>query len=514
MDPVEFGLAARPTFGGIATGLDTNALVQQLISVEREPLRRIEARKAVLENQRSLYQDFNTRLLALRDAARAIDNRNTTGSDVSLAEELLEFRSSTTDEDRVTATVTGDATPGNVDVDITQLARASLRRSTTFAAADTVVLTDTQNLTITSTPGGGGGPTFGPISITAGSGGLTAEELVDLINTSTDNADADGEKAMNASLLFDGTDYRLILQSAQTGTEFEYSVSGDLSFDAPAAEDLAQDANITVLGVSVTRGSNTIDDVLDGVTLNLFGTTTSAETLTISADTAAVEDNIRAFTDAYNSVIDFVEGQFQVDSETFRSGPLGGDATLRFIQSQVRAAISDEYTFSDRPNFPFSGLASIGIRTGAGGRIEIDSDTLRDAIENDPTAVRDLFTSIQQVDGMGDPVVDGNGDPVFDEGVATRFTSLLEPLLSRYDVLDESGDPVLDASGNPMIGVGVLEARNDAFGRQIAILDESIGRFEASLAQREQSLLLRFSQLEAAVSALQAQSQFLSQAAR
>ncbi|MHA7838798.1 MAG: flagellar cap protein FliD N-terminal domain-containing protein, partial [bacterium] len=91
-------LIGRPTFGGLSTGLDTSALIDGLLALERQPLNRIRARRAEVDEQRGLMRDLNSKLLALRTAAQEIDNRNSTGNDFSTTEELLRYSGSSTNE--------------------------------------------------------------------------------------------------------------------------------------------------------------------------------------------------------------------------------------------------------------------------------------------------------------------------------------------------------------------------------------------------------------------------------
>ena len=96
------GLIGRPTFGGLASGLDTNALLSGLLEVERIPLTRLQSRRSEIQTQRNLMRELNTKLVALRDAAKALDNRNDTGSANSTTEEFLRYSGSSSNEDVVT----------------------------------------------------------------------------------------------------------------------------------------------------------------------------------------------------------------------------------------------------------------------------------------------------------------------------------------------------------------------------------------------------------------------------
>ena len=109
-------ISGRATFGGLASGLDTNALLEGLLNIERQPLKRMESRRAEVDNQRSLVRQLNTKLLALRDAARGLDNRNTNMSNLSTSEEFLKYQGSSTNDDIVEVTAGKGASAGDIQI--------------------------------------------------------------------------------------------------------------------------------------------------------------------------------------------------------------------------------------------------------------------------------------------------------------------------------------------------------------------------------------------------------------
>ena len=111
-------ISGRPTFGGLATGLDTNALLQGLLAIERQPLQRMQSRRSEVDNQRTLVRQLNTKLLALRDSARGLDNRNTNLSNVSTSEEFLKYKGSSTNADVVEVTAGKGAQHGTEAPDV------------------------------------------------------------------------------------------------------------------------------------------------------------------------------------------------------------------------------------------------------------------------------------------------------------------------------------------------------------------------------------------------------------
>ena len=200
-------MASPPiTFSGLASGLDTAALVDALIEIERLPIQRLETQKAELKTEDSLIQDLNTRLAALRDAAADLDNLNSTLQGPSLDEEFFRFAATSADEGVLKAEVTGAPTPGSFDVEVVSLATAS--RVVSNARADAGSLFGDAGDTVTIAYGGAA-----PIVVDVAAGGISYDALRDAINTHVDN---DG--SVQASVLDDGRGgFRLVIAGSSTG---------------------------------------------------------------------------------------------------------------------------------------------------------------------------------------------------------------------------------------------------------------------------------------------------------
>lgn len=502
------GLIGRPTFGGLASGLDTNALLSGLLDVERIPLTRLQSRRSEIQTQRNLMRELNTKLVALRDAAKALDNRNDTGSANSTTEEFLRYSGSTSNEDVVTVSAGSGASPGEIEVLVRELATGSRRFSTAFSDGDAIALAEGQSITI-SLPNGDPGAIPEPvepteITIVGGEGGTTLQNLRDQINTSADN----GSTVRADVLQVSETEFRLVLTSTGTGTSNNLTVTGDIVLDGTLSVD-ATDATIEIFGQTLTRESNFIDDVLTGVTLELVGPAEEddaqvpqSETLTVGVDVDEIASGIESFISAYNDVVSFIDQQFSYNETTKTSGPLAGDSTLRGIQSRLRDMVSRGYSFEANPNNPFApggdgalggSITGIGIELEGGGRLALDREQLEESLARDALSVAQFFrgdarqTPANQAQIDLDPTVTPD---LYDEGFAQLVAQELE-------VLVRSGD-------------GTLAERDDAFDRRIRTFDDSIERFEQRLALREESLIQRFSALERIVAGLQNQQGFLS----
>ncbi|MEM9175870.1 MAG: flagellar filament capping protein FliD [Myxococcota bacterium] len=509
------GLIGRPTFGGLASGLDTNALLSGLLEIERIPLNRIQSRRAELANERSLMRELNSRLVRLREASQALDNRNDSGSAASLTEEFLQYTGSSTNEDIVTVSAGAGAAPGDIEIEVLQLARGARRFSTTYSDVDqTIALAPGESLFVQLADEDlDADPPEPPTRIGVGvdadaAAGLTLQDIRDQINTNEGN----GGKVRADIIQFAENEFQLVLTTSGTGSSNAITVLGDFEFE-PEVEgrDDPQNAQIRLFGIGredgtgiIERESNTIDDALTGVTFDLKRIPSDedpvSETLTIDVDNDEIAAGLDTFVQAYNDVLSFIDGQFRFNESTNTAGPLAGDFTLRQVQSQLRDMVSRAFGFSTNQSNPFAPLTdgglggaitNIGITIESGGTLRVDREKLDEALALDPISVREFLSGRARAEPDPDsPSGDGIEPDLFDEGFATLFSTQLEQLV-------RSGD-------------GTLAERDESYDRRLRDFDDSIERFEARLAQREERLVLRFSELERVVAGLQNQQGFLS----
>ncbi len=460
-------LSGRLTFGGLASGLDTNSLVRTLLAIEAQPLNRLEARKGEVEREQELFRELNTKLLALRNAARDIDNRVSTLPSVggeSNSEELLAFTATSTDDSLVTASASGDAVPGTYEVVVKQLATAGREISTGVADADASLGFGGETLDIDY------GDATSVISVSLNAS-TTLNELASAIN-----ADANNGGNVTATVLDDGTDFHLVLQGTETGTENDLTITesaGLAGFIDPALSSDAQDSIVNVLGIDVTRASNSVTDAVAGITFELqdADAATTVE-VTVAEDVDTIATRLEALTSAYNDVRQFIRTNASFDPDSETAGALSGDSTVRFIDGLVQQTLINSFQFTE--DSEFQGLAEIGISTGANGDLSVDRSALESALQTDAQAVRRLIG--------GDPA---NGE----DGAATALARALGPIV-------RSGD-------------GLLVQREQGFETRIDDLDLRIEQLERLLVIREERLISQFTALESTLVSLQTQESFL-----
>ena len=160
------------------------------------------------------------------------------------------------------------------------------------------------------------------------------------------DSDNDGQKDINASILFDGTNYMLMLKS-ESGASNEIKISDNnasptYAYDATDGAQLTQrvagvNSAFTVDGISMTRSSNSVDDLFDGFTLDLKKTSGSAIRISSEVDLTSVKTLVEGYVGTYNEVMQSLTAMganSEIDSDD--DGALIGDSTLREIMRELR----------------------------------------------------------------------------------------------------------------------------------------------------------------------------------
>ncbi len=154
----------------------------------------------------------------------------------------------------------------------------------------------------------------------------------------------------------------------------------------------AQDAVVVIDGNTITRSTNSIDDAIDGVSLQLKQADPSATIeLRIDADLSAAVDAVRDFVDKYNDAIDFIRDNQKFDPETNTGGPFLGLWDVTYIAAELRRAVTNPV--SGLQNAPYNLLWQVGITTDQEDHLVFDQSTFEQALRDNPQAVQQLFTT-------------------------------------------------------------------------------------------------------------------------
>jgi len=194
---------------------------------------------------------------------------------------------------------------------------------------------------------------------------------------------------VTASVIQDANGYRLALVSSASGAPGNIAITNDTTGLNLQQAVPGNNANLTVDGVPISSASNTVTNVINGVTLNLGSTTTGDQQVSISVnpDTSQANTAINNFVSAYNTVVTEINNQFHVASDGTGGGPLESDSSLREAQNLLLSAIS----YAIPGNNGIVNLASIGVNLNNDGTLSVDNGTLNAALSSNYGAVQNLF---------------------------------------------------------------------------------------------------------------------------
>lgn len=387
---------------GIGSNLDVNSIVSQLMQLEAQPLQALSLKEARLQTRLSAIGSFKGALGALQSALAPLTSANTFAASRSAKASNGEVTS-------VTASAT--AAIGTHSLNVTQLAQSQKLATDTFAATTASVGSGTLTIQFGTDTGSGftANPERSTISIAIGAAQSTLAGIRDAIN--------EAKAGISASIVNDGTGYRLAITSTSSGTANSLRITVDdddgvdtdqsglslLAYDPAGTKNLsekaaAKDALFSIDGIDIVKASNTASDAIDGLTISLLATGSSTITVSSSATGTA---QIEAFIKAYNDFNANVRNLAGFNAETKTGGPLQGDATVRSIQTQLRSALSGSLPAST--NGGLRTLSEIGISFQKDGSLALDKSKLQAAID-DPT--KDLSTLFARIGKASDASID------------------------------------------------------------------------------------------------------------
>lgn len=271
--------------------------------------------------------------------------------------------------------------------------------------------------------------------------------------------------------------YTLAITSATSGRRGELLVdSGNLDLGLSTLT-RPQDAIVTVgqsgagSSMLVTSSTNTLTDVVPGVTINLLAESDKDVTVTTEQDLEAMVSAMQSFVDAYNAAQEAIDSSTGFDEEAQTRGPLLGDSTVSLIRSRLQSTVSRSFQNAD-PRV--SRLFSIGIRVGANNRLEFNAERFRETYEATPEIVEELFTEAES-------------------GLGARLEENLDALTRSFD--------------------GVLARKDELLGEQQEVLNDRIESLSILLEAKRKRLEAQFAGLESSLAALQGQQNALSELA-
>jgi flagellar hook-associated protein 2 len=405
---------------GVGSGIDINGLVTKLVSAERAPVvARLTRQETKVQAQISSLGNFKSALSSLRSSLAGLRSLGN----------VQKLNGTSSDKTILTVTAENNADLGNYRVEAKQLAQTHALASPAYNSANATVGTGTLTIKFGTTTYDAGTDAYGGFAQNADKGTLTLT-IDSSNNTLTGIRDAinKAKAGVNAAVVYNGSGYQLVLNSADSGAKnsMQITVSGDgdsndtdavglsaLSFNASATHmsqtQQARDALASINGLEVSSSSNMFKDTLKGVTMTLLKAE-PGKVVDVGISQAQASDlskGVEAFVTSFNEVQAFVTETTGYNAATKTAGVLMGDAAVRGTMGLLRAELS---RFVDGLTGNFRNLSDVGIAVQKDGTLKFDSAVFGKAVAADRDAVAAVFGVIGRPSDSGVSYLDANGD--------------------------------------------------------------------------------------------------------
>lgn len=377
---------------GLISGIDTSALVTQLVNAEKAPINRLNAEKTSRQRAATSVQSLIDKLKNLQTQVQELES----GAALNVSKVQVGGGSGTSSAP-LSATPSGATAQGTYSVIVGQLAKAQRNYSSGFAASDQAGLFGT-----------------GQLSIAVGTN-AAVDVAVDASDTLTTvankiNAQASG---VSAGVVYDGSSYRLSITGRKSGAAnaVTFSETGtSLGLSAPASVVVtAQDAKVSVDGFLISSASNILPEAIAGISLTLnsvsSGASFDANTQTIvggtgteisvSPDTAAMKTKVSTLVTTINDIFK--------DVKSFSTTQKTQDSSINAITTRLRSIIGSSVSGLDQA---MSSLSQIGISTNRDGTLSLKESTLEGLLAKDSSAVSRLFEKTSSTTGIASTLDD------------------------------------------------------------------------------------------------------------
>jgi len=406
---------AIASLSGINSGLDSSGIVNNLVALEARPIDVLISQQETEKDKLAAFQDLQSRLQTFKSVV------NTINTESRFLSSQGEFSNSDPSSNNTVVDITtaNTATSGTFSLSVNQLARETKIISGGFATTTSEITTGRVEIF------DGTKTTFIDID--------SSNNTVDGLRLAINNSGAN----VSASFLNDGdknTPIRLLISGTKTGVDNAVTISH--KFGSIGGDDIvlteftetqsAQNAELVIDGVAISKNSNLVNDVITGTTLSLQST--GSGTLNISTNINDISDKISNFVDGFNELMLHLNEQLAVDVSKGQTGTLFGNFTVQNLQQNMRSTITSVIS-GVSGNFKY--LSQIGISTNKDSTISLDKSVLNSALAQDPQNVSELFSSKGTTSNTGVTFV--------------GFTSKTKA--ETYDIRVRSGVPQLSKSG-------------------------------------------------------------------
>ncbi len=474
-------MAGISSLGNYQQTSTVDSWINSYMNVERKPVNNLESEKSNLNKQKAVYTDLKSKLSTLRNRVKSFKE---VGSKAIIGAKTVESSNTSI----ISADANATAKLGVSTVHVSQLAKFDIAVSDKINAKSSNLVKSAKGKSYSMTIKVGSEKTKDitvKIDDDIEDNGDILDQLVKSINDSGLDVSA---KILEVSK----NNSRITVTSNEAGEENAISFDGDkrllqaLGFYNGNGEDRREatktkggyleseienlNSQFSVNGIDITRNSNTVDDVLTGVTLNLHSVHEKEDeeaTITVSSDSENLKTEIESFINEYNEVVKYLNEKSGIDTSTYTRGALTGDNTTRSMKINLRLKISENVS---GVKDDYNRLNKIGIEFETDGTLKVaDKDKFEDALADNAEDVEKLFNS--------------------DEGIAKKVDDFLDRYTRTGGVIDDSGKGI---------------------GRKITNIEKRIKSYEGRLSIRAGNLRRQFSDIQRTLSKLNSQQTMIS----
>jgi flagellar hook-associated protein 2 len=380
-------------FSGLATGINTDVLIEGLTRINQQRIDRLKARQADMTAKQSAIATLQGHLYDLQSKTAALARSIGSIFDATTAQ--------SSDPNTLTVAAGSSARPGSYILNVESVAKAHMIASSGF---------NDPNAKIKQ----------GSISIQFGNGSTTTINIDTTNNTLQGIAQAinAATQDLRASIINDGSaePYKLVITARRTGENSTFQITNNLTLgdgaDINLQERTLQQASDALLKLGsgndallIRSSTNNIDSLIPGVTINLL----KAEpgkliTVDISRDTKKIQDNIKNFVDTYNKLMDYINEQSKYNVENQQAGLLLGN---REVQGLVNDIVSSVLITTNINGTDINRLSKIGITLTDNSKLKFDQNKLEQILAaGDSQTLSDLKKLFAMTGQSSNPTIE------------------------------------------------------------------------------------------------------------
>jgi flagellar hook-associated protein 2 len=347
---------------GLGDGLNDSSIISQLVAIESSPLTGLETQATTISSASSTLAAFSSDMTTLKNAANELADPT-----------QFNVQAASSSSPSVVATTSTGALSGTHTIDVTQVASAQTTYSNPQASS-------TNALGIAGTLG---------ISIGGTSYNVNVSSTDSLADIASDISSSGAP--VTASVVYDGSQYRLDVQGAHTGSAnaFTFDESG-FSLGLSNTYQAATNTEVTIDGIAVSSSTAQISGAIPGVSIAVTGPTSGSATLTVSASSSTLATSLQSFVTAYNNVVSAGHSDTGYGATTASNSLLASDPGIRSSLDQLSSLVAGSIAGSDST---LTTLGSLGVTLNSDGSLSLNASTLAQAVQSDSSGVEKLLVS-------------------------------------------------------------------------------------------------------------------------